>query len=151
MGTQVPGRRAFIAGAVVLFMFGAVHLLAVYKGNFVPPEPGPMGDLDRMAKEIKQRMGPFEFSAFGLIQLLSASYSVLLLYAGTVSLVSLGPSATQGRLRGLTVVNLLLAILMLGLTIVYQFPPPMLFAAVATVLFSISLFQQRRPVHGQVA
>ena len=101
-----------------------------------------------MAKEIKQRIGPFEFSSFGLIQLLSASYSVLLLYAGAVSLATVGPAAAQDRLRRLTVTNLALAALLLLLTIVFQFPPPMLFAGMATILFAVSIFQQGSFKHG---
>jgi hypothetical protein len=142
MTAHTPGRRSFVAGALVLLLFGAVHLLAVYKSNFMPPEPGPAAELDRMAKDLKHRIGPFEASAFGLIQLLSASYSVL--YAGATSLATVGPAVTHGRLSRLTTLNLMLAALLLLLTVLAQFPPPMFFAAVATILFAVSLIQQWR-------
>lgn len=150
MASQTPGRKTFMAGAIVLVLFGAVHLLAIYQGNFVPPPPGPEAELDRMAREIKQEIGPFEASAFGLIQLLNASYSVLLLYAGAVSLVAVGPAAAHGSFRRLTITNLILAALLLFLTILYQFPPPMLFAAAALILFTVSFLLQRRSSHGQI-
>jgi hypothetical protein len=86
------GRGTFVAGSIVLVAFGAVHLLAVYHANFIEPAAPAEAALKRALQEHRPAIGPFKFSAWGTAQILNATYSILLLYAGAVSLVLLTPA-----------------------------------------------------------
>lgn len=131
-----------MAGAIVLVLFGAVHLLAVYKGNFMPPDDDREAEIKRLAMEYTITMGPFTPSAWGGMQILNSSYSVLLMYAGFLNLLAMRPVAQFGRLKVLTGCNILFVALLLLIIIVFQFPPPMLFAAIALFLFCVSWVRQ---------
>ncbi|NOT01277.1 MAG: hypothetical protein HOP29_11685 [Phycisphaerales bacterium] len=138
-----PGRRTFIAGSVVLILFGAVHVLAVYQANFTTQPDPKLAEIDAAAKAYTVRLGPFSPTAFGGIQILNSSYSVLLIYAGVLNLLVLRAASQAGRLKAITVCNVVFVGLLLGITILFQFPPPMLFAATAFVLFGVSWAKQR--------
>ena len=137
------GHRTFLAGTIVLVMFGSVHLLAVYQGNFVPPADDREAEIKRLASEYTMTMGPFKPSAWGGMQILNSSYSVLLIYAGVLNLSAMRLAAQGGRLKALTICNIFFVSLLLLITIVFQFPPPMLFAATALILFGVSWVKQR--------
>jgi len=127
----------------MLILFGGVHVLAVYDANFNVPADPKMAEIDRLAKAYTIPMGPCTPTAFGLIQILSVSYSLLLIYAGVLNLLAMGPAMRAGRLRALAMCNILFIALLLGVLVVYQFPPPMLFAGTALVLFGVSWVKQR--------
>jgi len=140
--TAQPGRRTFVAASVVLILFGMVHLLAVYHSNFLPPSDERTAEIKRLAMEYTQAMGPFSPSAWGGMQILNSSYSVLLIYVGVLNLLALRPARQTGRLRTLTSCNILFVALLLFITILFQFPPPLVFAAVVLILFGASWWKQ---------
>ena len=80
------GHKTFFAGAIVLVLFGSVHLMAVYQGNFVPPADERDAEIKRLALQSTMTMGPFKPSAWGGMQILNSSYSVLLIYVGVLNL-----------------------------------------------------------------
>ncbi len=139
-----PGQRMFLGAAVGLVLFGLVHSLAVYNANFGPPRSAADAELHQLMRDLQIQVGPMRSSAWGAVQILNASYSVLLLYVGTLNLLVLETVAVHGKLRALTVANLVFTGLLLVITIAYQFPPPMVFAVIVFVLFALSLYQQRR-------
>lgn len=144
---MVPGRGLFVAGTVVKLLFGLVHLLAVYQGNFGAPEGELEAEARRAARALTVDMGPFHTDAYQLTQLLSASYSALLLFVGVLNLRMLRPAIAFGSLRDLTIVNLVFTGVLTGLTIIYRFPPPMIIAGAAFVCFLVSLIRQGRRVN----
>lgn len=145
MPTVVAGRRAFVAASYLLVCFGAVHMIAVYQGIFTTPTSAPEIAMAKAARAVEVPMGPFRPTAFGGIQILNASYSVLLVYAGLVNLLLVDAAHAAGQLRRLTLINILMAWLLLMITVVFQFPPPMVFAAAVTILYKVSLNQQPTP------
>jgi hypothetical protein len=136
------GRKTFLAGAISLIVFGAVHLLAVYHGNFVPPADEKQAEIKRLAMEYILPMGPFKPTAWGGNQILNSSYSVLLIYVGVLNLLALRPAAQAGRLRAFATCNVLFVALLLAITILFQFPPPMIFATTSLSLFGVSWLKQ---------
>lgn len=138
------GRKTFLAGAWGLVLFGGFHLLPVYRSNFVPPENAAEQTVQRALKDLRVKLGPFEPSAWGAVQILNASYSLLLIYAGTINLVVYRAVAAQGRLGMLTACNVGFVGGLIGVALLFQFPPPMLFSAVALLCFVVSLVIQRR-------
>lgn len=141
--SSTQGRKTFLAGSIVFFLFGAVHGLAVYDTNFNPPRDAKLAEIQTASKAYMISMGPFKPSVFGLSQILSLSYTTFLLYIGTINLLAMGPAAQAGRLRALTMCNILFVALLFGITILYQFPPPMFFAGIALILFTVSWWKQR--------
>jgi len=137
------GYKTFLAGAIALIVFGAMHLLAVYNANFREPTDPKMAEISAAAKAHIIELGPFTPSAWGTMQILNGSYSVLLIYAGVLNLSVMRVAAQAGRLKGLTVCNIFFVALLLLITIIFQFPPPMLFAGIALTLFSASWAKQR--------
>jgi len=138
----VSGRKTFLAGSIVFLLFAAVHGLAVYDTNFNPPRDEKLAEIQTATKAYVITMGPFKPSVFGLTQILSLSYTTFLLYFGTINLLALRPAAQAGRLRALTLCNILFVAMLFGITILYQFPPPMLFSGVALALFCVSWWKQ---------
>lgn len=136
------GRKTFLAGSIALIVFGAVHLFAVYQANFTIPADPKIADMQAAAKAYTVPIGPLTASAWSGMQILNSSYSIWLIYAGALNLLTFRPAAQTGRLRALTVCNLLFIALLLGITILFQFPPPMLFAGVALILFGVSWWKQ---------
>ncbi len=150
MGQYQPGRRLFLAGSIVLILFGAVHVLAVYKSLIVGPESPAEADADRALRAFSMNMGPFHPTGWHTLNILNASYSVLLIYAGVINLIALGPAIAAGRLRALTLANMIFVALIAAVPLLLQFPPPLVFALLALILFILSLVKQRsRAIGGQ--
>lgn len=139
---RIPGRRLFLAACIVLLLFGGTHLIAVWHDNFVTPTDSLQIEAERAMSAVKFDIGPFHTHAAMLVQLLSASYAVLLLALGAVNLIAMKPCIANRRFRALTIANLIFVGLLLALTVIYQFPPPMLFAATAEILLIASLIRQ---------
>ncbi len=136
------GRKTFIAGSIGLLIFGSVHLLAVYKSFFVPPQTPVEIEADRALRAVKMDLGPFHPTGWHTVNILNSSYSALLLYAGVLNLVAVGPAIAAGRLRTLTRVNIVFVSALLAIVLALQFPPPALFAVIILTLFIASLVQQ---------
>lgn len=141
-----PGRKTFLAGTIVLILFGAVHLLAVYHANFNPPATEQEAEIKRLESQYSIAMGPFKATGWGCVQILNSSYSVLLLYAGVLNLLAMRPAIAMGRLRAITLCNIVFVAILLAITMIFQLPPPMLFNATALVLFGVSWWKQRTKV-----
>jgi hypothetical protein len=139
----VGGRKSFIGGSVVLILFGAVHLLAVYHANFHPPANEQEAEIKRMESEYKIPMGPFTATGWGCVQILNSGYSVLLLWVGVLNLLVMRPAIAAGRLRAIAVCNIVFVAILLAITVVFQLPPPMVFNATALVLFGVSWWMQK--------
>lgn len=143
--TQVqPGRRWFRIASISLIVFGGVHLLAVGKALLVKPSTPQEVDADRALRALSTTIGPLKPSAWHAMQILNASFSVLLIQAGVLNLLRLRISDRAPDLRAVTVANMIFVALLLAITIAFQFPPPMVFAAFALAGFLASLAQQRR-------
>lgn len=143
MTTKTRGRGMFIAGSIGLLVFGGVHLLAIYKGLVVGPTTPAEVAINAAEKAFKvMDAGPFHATGWHTMNILNCSYSALLLYAGVLNLIAVGPAIAAGRLRILTCVNIIFVALLLGITLVFQFPPPALFAAVTLIFFIVSLVKQ---------
>jgi len=143
MQKSTPGRRTFIAGAVGLILAGSSHSLAVLAVVFGEPQSEAEVAYRQAAEAFVLTTEPFESNAWGGNQILSASYSVLLVQTGLLSLWAMGPLQQAGLLRRLTLLNLICSGLQLGISIAYQFIPPMAFCGVVFVLFAVSLWRQR--------
>lgn len=129
--------------AIGLIFFGAVDRVTAHHGNFVNPATTAEIELDRAARAHRTTIGPFEPSAWHGIQVLNASASVPLFFAGASNRVGLRRAAA-GRLRTLTLVNLVLIALPLTITPIHQFPPPMFFAGACLATFTASQVRQHR-------
>lgn len=139
-----PGRRLFMAASIVLILFGAVHVLAIYKSLVVGPETPAEADADRALRAFAMKMGPFHPTGWHTLNILNASYSVLLIYAGALNLIALGPAIAAGRLSALTLANIVFVTLIAAIPLLLQFPPPLVFALLALALFITSYIKQRR-------
>jgi hypothetical protein len=78
--TQTPGRRLFIAGCIVLFLFSAVHMIPMFADILGEPSKPAEIDAKRAMAAVVVDMGPFHTNWAKLNQLLSASYSALLFF-----------------------------------------------------------------------
>jgi len=139
-----PGSRLFRAGAIGYLVFAGVHLTAFVRSLVVAPTDPLELEAERALRAVVVDLGPFHTHFGQLVRLLSASYSTLLLFVGVLNLVALPAAVAHGRLRGLTLVNLVFCGLLLVLSAIVRFPPPMMFALVIEVLFALSLAAQRR-------
>lgn len=137
------GHRWFKAGAITLLVFGGIHLLAVYKSLFVAPTDPAEFRAEAALRDFKVDLGPFHPTGWHTVNILNASYSALLLYVGILNLIALDPVAAAGRLRTLTVVNILFTTILFAICLALQFPPPMVFAFACMLFFTISLVKQR--------
>jgi hypothetical protein len=140
---RIPGRRLFIAGNIVLLLLGIVHLLPFIQSNFVPPGTEIERDIHRALHSLKLDMGPFHATGWHTVQLLSASYSTLVLFVAVLNLSIMGAATVAGVSRTLIIVNVVFTGILFAVTLVYQFPPPMVFTAVAEILFVSALIKQR--------
>src|SRR5262245_7927320 len=80
-------------------------------------------------------IGPFHATWFGLNQLLSVSYSTLLLFVVALNLVALPAVIAHGRLRAIAAVNAIFSGILLAIAVLYQFPPPGVFSLIAAGFF----------------
>jgi hypothetical protein len=142
--TTAPGSRQFRAGAIGYLVFAAVHLMAFLQSVLVAPTDPLQIEADRALRAVAVDLGPFHTHFGLLVQLLSASYSTLLLFVGVLNLVALPAAVAHGRLRALTLVNLVFCGLLLMLGVAVRFPPPTVFALVIEILFALSWVAQRR-------
>jgi len=143
MSSRVRGGGWFLAATIVLLLFGSVHVLAIYDSLYGKSEPGtPKARVDEALRAFKLDLGPFHATGFGTVMILNSSYSVLLLYVAILNLATWRCAAAAGRLRRLTVINMLFVALLGGICLAFQFPPPLLFAALALLLFIVSYVRQ---------
>lgn len=142
MNGKVRGRGTFIAGAIALLIMAGFHSLAVINTEFGEPLSEADAAWRQAARDVDLTVGPLEATAWGASQILSASYCVLLVQAAAISLLCLRPMIEQKRLRSLTLANLIFTALLLAIAIAYQFAPPIVFTAVAFLLFAASLYRQ---------
>ncbi len=141
----MAGLGWFRAGAVGTLLFGCAHLVAVYKGNFEPPPTPEMAAAKAALESAQEQFGPLRASAWGGVQILNASYSILLFQVGLLSLAAARACAQTGRLAALTWINLTAMAALLAVSLWFQFPPPAVFALLLEVIFALSLARQRRP------
>lgn len=144
MMPAIPGHRLFLAGSIALIVFGSIHVLAVYKSLVVGPTSPAEEEVERALRKFGIEMGPFHPTGWHTTNILNSSYSVLLIYAGVLNVVALRPAIVAGRLRALTIVNIIFVALIAAIPLLLHFPPPLVFAAAALVLFILSLTRQRR-------
>ncbi len=139
-----PGRRWFKAGAIVLIIFGAFHQLVVYKSLLVGHETPAEARLTQNLKsfQVPGPMGPFKPTAWHTTNILSNSYSLLLIFAGVINLLTLTPVIAAHKLRPLTLANVIFTFLIAAICLAFQFPPPLLFAGAAWFCFTMSLIRQ---------
>ena len=137
-----PGRRWFKAGAIALVIFGAFHLLAVYKSVVVGPETPAEVELTKNLKAFQMPMGPFKPSAWHTTNILNTSYSVLLIFAGVIDLLALSSVVAAHMLRPLTLANVIFTFLIAAICLAFQFPPPLIFSGATWFCFTMSLIRQ---------
>jgi len=142
MADIVRGQHTFAAGAIGLAAVGLVHGLAFASAVFFEPRSEAEAAYRRAAREYHATIGPLEPNAWGGTQILSASYSVLLVQVGVLNLFTMRAIIARGRLRLLTVLNLVFLALQLAVAVAYQFPPPIVLGGVVFVLFAASLWRQ---------
>ena len=138
-----PGQRWFLAGTIAMLVFGALHVLAVINAFAGPPAAPELDAIYRAMRDYRQRFGPLEASVWGAVQLLNASFSLLMLQLGVVNLVARRPVAAAGRLGRLALVNLVFSAALLAVAIAAQFPPPLVLAAVVFGLFLVAWLRGR--------
>ena len=131
-----PGKRLFVAGCAVLFLFSAVHMIPMCIAMFVEPTKPAEIEAKRAMAAVAVDIGPFHTTWAGLNMLLSASYSGLLFFVVALNVVALPAVVAHQRLRALATVNAIFAAILLAISLAYQFPPPALFSLIACVLFA---------------
>jgi hypothetical protein len=146
MTTQVPhrfpGRRSFIAGSLILIVFAAIHMAAVFKDSFTLATDPKIVHLQESMKGVQDSIGPFHFSEWGKVQLVSSSYAILLAFAGVTGLLVVRPMANAGQLRAMTVANMMLCASLVAVCVLWTFPPPLVLSGLALAAFSASLARQ---------
>jgi hypothetical protein len=146
---SVPGSRLFRAGAIGYIVFAGVHFTAFIQEFLFPPTELVRVEAQRALRAVTVDMGPFHTDFSQLVRLLSGSYSTLLLCVGILNLVAFPAAAATSRLRSLTVVNLVFCGLLLALSVLARFPPPIVFGLIIEILFALSLARQgRSPARG---
>lgn len=125
----------FVAGCIVLLLFSAVHMIPMFFAMFAEPTKPLEVEAKRAMAAVVVDMGPFHTHWGNLSLLLSASYSTLLFFVVALDLVALPAVIAHGRLRAMAMVNVVFVGLLLAIALVYQFPPPAVFALAAEALF----------------
>jgi hypothetical protein len=138
-----PGQRWFLCGSIAMLVFGALHVLAVVDAFAGKPATAELEAIHRAMRDYRRTFGPLEASAWGALQLLNASFSLLMLQLGVINLVARRPVAAAGRLGRLALVNVAFSAVLLALTIAAQFPPPLVFAALVFLLFLVAWLRSR--------
>ncbi|GMU83648.1 MAG: hypothetical protein AMXMBFR47_35180 [Planctomycetota bacterium] len=144
MPKAVPGRRLFVFGCYGLLLFGLAHALAVVKALAGPANDAEKAVVTTMQNHVEY-FGPLKMTAWGAMQTLSTSYSILLIQSGVLSLLLLDAAIAAGRFLALTIVNILFLLAILVVSTLYQILPPMVFAAAVAALFAASMFLQKGP------
>lgn len=144
---RFPGRRSFITGSLILLLFGLVHMVAVMVQAFDPPTDPKMVDLQEAMKACQFQVGPVTSTAWGMAQILNSGYALLLVGVGITGLLVVRPMAMVGRLRAVTVLNIMLTGSLAVVSLLWLFPPPLLFATLALAAFSASLARQELVRH----
>lgn len=147
----MAGLNWFRTGAVGTLLFGCAHLVAVYKVNFAPPPTPEMAAAKAALESVQEQFGPLRASAWGGLQILNASYSILLFQVGVLSLSAAPACARAGRLASLTWINLTAMAALLAVSLWFQFPPPAVFAFLLVVIFAVSLARQQRVTQSSAA
>jgi hypothetical protein len=137
--TKIPGKRLFIAGCITLLLFSAVHVIQMFADNLVEPTKPAEIEAKRAMAEVAVDMGPFHTHLGKLFQLLGASYSTLLIFVAALNLVALPAVIAHGRLRAMAMVNVIFVGILLAIAVIYQFPPPGVFALIAEAFFIATL------------
>lgn len=135
--------RWFRAATWVLVALASVHLIPVVQSNFVPPTTEPEMRLKELALSIRQKMGPLEPTVWGGIQILNISYSVLVFFVAAVNLATARAVSTAGGLAGLSAINAAFCVLLTAIPLLFQFPPPAIFALIAAVLYAVAWRKSR--------
>jgi hypothetical protein len=142
--TTAPGSRSYRAASIGYLVFAAVHLAAFLRSLLVAPTDPLEVEAQRALRAVAVDLGPFHTDFGQLVHLLSASYSTFLVFVGVLNLVALPAAVAQGRLRALTLANLVFCGVLLALAAAVRFPPPLAFALAIEVLFALSLAAQLR-------
>lgn len=143
MSHPFPGRRFFLAASIVLILFGAVHVVAIYKSLVAGPETPAEVDADRALRADSLKIGPFHPTGWHTVNILNVNFAVLLIYAGVINLIALRPAIAAGRLKSLTLANIIFVALISAVILGFQFPPPLLLALPALTLFIASYIKQQ--------
>lgn len=137
------GRRLFIAGCIVLLLFSATHMIPMFSDILGEPTAPAEVAAKRAMAAVTVDLGPFHTHWGKLNQLLSVSYSTLLYFIVALNFVALPAVVACRRLRALALVNTVFTTGLLVIAAAYQFPPPGVFALVATVLFGGAALRAR--------
>jgi hypothetical protein len=137
---RTPGRHWFLAGTIILLLFGAVHSLAVLDSFFGTPDPR-LAEADAALRRAVVPVGPLRPTAWGAVQILNVSYALFLLTLGVMNLLTLGPLIHSKRLRPVAALNAALALALLAVALAFQFPPPAVFALGAFLCFGVAAFR----------
>lgn len=144
MSRTILGRRLFVYGCYGLLLFGLAHGLAVVKSLRGPASDAEQALVTAMQNHAEQ-LGPLKMTAWGAMQTLSTSYSILLIQTGVLSLLLLDAAIAAGRFLALTIVNIVFLLAILVVSTLYQILPPMFFSAAVAALFAASMFRQMGP------
>lgn len=137
-GRLAPGAGWFRAGAIGLLVFAAVHLIPFTAGLLQTPTDPAQIEVDRALRAQRVEIGPFRTTMRHLTMLLSASYSVFLLYIGVLDLMVLRAAAATGRLARIAGLNLIFCVILAAICVAAWFPPPFVFCAFCGFCFAIS-------------
>lgn len=136
--TKPPGIGLFRAGAITLLVFASIHLIPVFRANFLPPRDAREAALKTTLVEYTESLGPLTASAWGAMQILNSGYSILLFFVATLDLALIGVAAQSGKLGRIAAINAAFCAALCLAPLWFQFPPPIVFAAPAALLFSLS-------------
>lgn len=138
---KAPGRGLFIAGCITLLLFSTVHMIPMFSELFVEPTKPAEIEAKRAMTAVVVDIGPFHTNWARLNQLLSVSYSAFLFFIVALNLVALPAVIAHRRLRAMSMVNVLFVGFVLITAVVFQFPPPGVFALIAEALFIAALIR----------
>lgn len=136
---KTPGKGPFVAGCYTLLLFSAVHMIPMFADIFTEPTKPPEVEAKRAMVAVAVDIGPFHSNWAKLNQLLSVSYSALLFFVVAINLVALPAIVAHGRLRATATVNVIFVGIVLSTSVIYQFPPPGVFALIAEAFFVAAL------------
>lgn len=144
---KIPGKGMFIAGCVTLLLFSTVHMIPMFADIFTAPTKPAEIEAKRAMTAVDVAIGPFHSNWAKLNQLLSVSYSALLFFVVALNLVALPSIIAHGRLRAMAAINVIFVAILLATSVIYQFPPPGVFALIAEVFFIAAMVRASR-FHG---